>query len=292
MKFDPKGNNIICISYPTGGFGNFLYHILVSFAEETIDPTTISFSFSPTGDSHNIKMLSNIYFKDPEYYDPWIIVDHDDKSIPVLCDNGINNDQYTQLLKVFPYAKILRVIISPKVRPIIYQTYNNKALNVTLLDDVQDHLNANWQDSNENYAIRENYTLFYHNWPFKWEQIDGVINFNLEELIINPYNAIVMLFDMLGLTLINKEILINTLADWTTANQKYFKIYNTSNDILNALNTNQQIDISGIVDLHEQGYINYCIEQTYNVIIPVYDYKDWFKNTSEIKLMIEKLCSE
>ena len=58
---------------------------------------------------------------------------------------------------------------------------------------------------------------------------------------------------------------------------------------MQALASGKHIDISDITNLHEQGYINYCIETKYHVTIPVYDYKDWFKSTAEISNMIEKL---
>ncbi len=58
---------------------------------------------------------------------------------------------------------------------------------------------------------------------------------------------------------------------------------------MQTLDTNTNIDVSDVTELYQQGYINYCIEAKYHVTIPVYDYKDWFKSTSEISDLIEKL---
>ena len=43
------------------------------------------------------------------------------------------------------------------------------------------------------------------------------------------------------------------------------------------------------LDLHDQGYINYCIECKYDVIIPVYDYRNWFQTSIDIQEMIKCL---
>jgi hypothetical protein len=76
------------------------------------------------------------------------------------------------------------------------------------------------------------------------------------------------------------------IDDWYIANAKYFNVYSYTNLILTALENKENIDISHIVDLHEQGYINYCIEKQYNIEIPVYDYRNWFRSTEQIQQAI------
>ena len=286
MIFDTNSKDIICINFPTGGFGNFFYQILTVFAQETIKPTTSTFNFSFTGDSHNNEKLTNIYHS--LEYDPWIAVDFENKIIPVLCDFGINNDSTDHIVDLFPNAKILRIVINHAMRPVVYQTCIKKALTTTPTEATTTHVQSFWPDASEDYAIRENFTIFYHNWAYGWLEDTNVINFNLEHLIANPQQSIFELFKLLNLTLINSDMLNNVINQWITLNQQYFKIYSDTITILSALDKNQNIDISNITNLHDQGYINYCIESKYNVTIPVYDYKTWFRNTNEIKLLVEK----
>lgn len=294
MMFDINSKDIICISYPSGGFGTFLYHVLSVFAKETTKFNDTEFKFSKTGDSHSIKKYNNVYVNDPNNYDSDIIVNHIDKKILVLCDNGINNDRYDKINKTFTNATIVRLSISLAARPIVYSTCVIKAQQSELITENFNQVKNNWSDSNELFASRENFTLLYHNWPFEWNinTASNVINVDIEELIIDSYNTICNLISVLNLTLINNKHLKDVIDQWQTANKKYFNIYKQTNDILNAIKNNNNLNISHITELHDQGYINYCIERDFNVIIPVYDYKDWFKSTNEIKELIEKLCLE
>jgi hypothetical protein len=287
MIFDPKNQNIILISYPSGGFGNFIYYILTNFADQTVKVPNLRFNFSDDGNSHTVTKYTEIYFHDPVEYVPNIDVDPADKKILVLCDNGINNDKYSKIKKIFPNATIVRIVIDLLTRPIIYQSCIVKAMKLKNVDVVnQQQVNANWIDADTNYAQRENFTLFYHNWPFGWQASADTINLSLEELITNPIETIIKLINSLGMQLVNKESLQQVVDNWLNVNAKYFSVYQNTNTIMQALDNKQNIDISNITNLHEQGYINYCIETKYHVTIPVYDYKEWFKSTKEILEMI------
>jgi len=289
MIFDPASENIILISYPSGGFGNFLYYLLSKFCLETVDINDDAFKFSLSGDSHSIIKYTNPYFMDPPDYDPSINVKFADKKILVLCDNGIGNDQYHGIRNTFPNATIVRSVIDTKIRPVIYQTCVIKARRSSMLLENTKHINDNWSDSAENYAVRENFTLLYHNWPFGWRPDPTVINFHLEKLITDPINTVKNMISNLGLTLTNDDELPKIIKVWYTVNQKYFNIYYSAQDTIDAIVNNSAKDLRHITNLHEQGYINYCIEKHFNVIIPVYDYKDWFKSTNEISEMIKCL---
>jgi hypothetical protein len=268
--------------------------VLTQFANNTIKSKQDVLEFSDLGDCHSIKKYTETYFYDPDKFSTTIDLDIAHKKIPILCDNGMNNDQYQQINRTFPNATIVRLVISLATRPIIYSTCVIKAQQSELITENSIQVKKNWSDSDELFALRENFTLFYHNWPFGWETnaTSNIINVDLEELIVDPYNTICNLISRLNLTLINEDYLKDVLTQWQTANKKYFNIYKQTNDILNAIKNNNNLNISHITEVHDQGYINYCIERDFNVIIPVYDYKDWFKSTNEIKEMIEKLCSE
>ena len=50
--FDQNSTTATVIMYPTGGYGNFLYHVLTEFVKDTVKPKGQQFNFSTTGNSH------------------------------------------------------------------------------------------------------------------------------------------------------------------------------------------------------------------------------------------------
>jgi len=270
-------SKVTLISYPSGGFGHFIFHVLTEFAEETYKPSDNKLAFSSTGNSHGTKTYSGIY-RDEQYN---LTIPNTDKTVLVLCDNGINNDGYAEINAKFADACIVRVTIDTAVRPIIYQTCVVKAMQTTV--DSQFTM-ANWSDADEDYAKRENYTLFYHNWPFGWQADNSpnILNFSLEGLVRDPFTALIVLIQQLGMTICHRQQLYDLCVEWQQANAVYFAVYHDWNKIEQALDSNQDLAVDHIIDLHEQGYINYCLEQKFNCTIPVYDYRDWFKTTKEM----------
>lgn len=289
MRFSTDSKDIICISYPSGGFGNFLYYVLSEFADQTVKLSNNELTFSQDGNSHSIVMYTNTYFMDPDEFRLHCDIDPKNNKVVVLCDNGINNDSYDKINLTFPNAKIVRIVIDPAVRPIIYQTCIIKAVCQDLNTNHSEHVRNNWSDAAEDYAQREDFTLMYHNWSYGWEPTDSTINLSFKQLLIQPFDTIKELINQLGMQLVDEDRLKLVLADWFTANSKYFSVYFHANLILTALENKENIDISHIVDLHEQGYINYCIEKRYNIEIPVYDYRTWFQSTEQIQQAIIKI---
>lgn len=273
-------STVILISYPSGGFGNFLYHALTEYSSNTIKVPNTEFGFNAVGNSHQTKKYTNIYSHDPTTYE-LIILDYTKKTL-VLCDNGINNDSYDAVRKIFPTAQIIRATVNEAVRPIVYQTCTVKASQTSVLADTIDTVKAGWIDHETDYAVRENFTLLYHNWMFKWEPIDGVINLNLEHLITNPVRTLTNLISNIGGNVINNASLVELCHQWTNANSVYFEVYFNWIKIEQALNSGRHIALTDITSLHDQGYLNYCIEQKFNITIPVYDYRNWFTNTNDI----------
>jgi hypothetical protein len=285
MIFDTSSDNIILLSYPSGGFGNFLYHVLTTFADQTVKVKS-KFNFNINGNSHNTQKYTSIYFHEPEVYTPRIFVDYLDKKILVLCDNGINNDSYTKINKVFPNATIVRTVIDEEVRPVIYKTCVIKAMGSNVLQETANQVKNRWVDSND-YSVRENFTLLYHNWPFAWDADPNCVNLSLKKLFSDPVSCITNLITDVGMSVLpGLDELCN---DWYKTNKSYFDIVANWRNIEFALDHNQPFDINSINDLHDQGYLNYCIERKFNVTIPVYDYRNWFKSTIEIQEMVQRL---
>ena len=287
MKFDTSSENIILISYPSGGFGNFLYYVLSEFAKETVKVSNSKFHFSKTGNSHSVYVYTNSYYHDPEIYDNSITVNTEANRILVLCDNGINNDSYTKINKIFPNAKKLRIVIDDNARPVIYKTLNNKAVEFNHHDVNIDQIRQNWKEDEFPflpYCVRENFTLLYRNWPFAWHSDDSCINVSMEQLITNPCQTLLDAIERLNLTAQNVESLKELCDKWLSENLKYIDIYNSWKIIDQA---NYDVSLTHIDDLHDQGYINYRIEKKFNIEIKVYDYRDWFATTGDIIRMIE-----
>ena len=272
---------MILISYPSGGFGNFLFHVLTEFADNTYKPDNSNFEFDLVGRSHQTIKYTKIYFHDRDYT---LLLPDTDKECLILCDNGINNDSYAKINTVFHGATIIRTVIDNSVRPIIYKTCVVKAQNSDTIKETKKQVNTNWIDSAKDYSIRENFTLFYHNWPFGWGPMDGCINISIEQLINSPVDTVVKLINAIKGNVLDLDLksLTELCNNWIVSNQSYFKIYYDWQRINIALDQNRSIDLNNITDLHDQGYINYCLEKKFNYTIPVYDYRNWFQNTLEI----------
>lgn len=289
MMFDPQSSDITIISYPSGGFGNFIYHVLTEFADGTVKVPNQGFHFQ-NGNSHNTVKYTSVYYHDPEKYDANLAqsVAVSDKNILVLCDNGINNDQYHKVNQTFPHAKIVRMCIDPRARPVVYQTCVLKAMRSQL--HLENELNMHaWSDADEPYAQRENFTLLYHNWPFAWQPHPDCINIDISQLLIDPVTVIQQLIADLNMHIIRPQELHQLCDRWTQENLKFCNIMHQASDIMHALTHDIDLDVSNITDLHDQGYINHRIEQQYHVTIPVYDYRHWFKNTADIQTMVHQL---
>jgi len=173
---------------------------------------------------------------------------------------------------------------------VVYKTCVVKAMQSDLISETKNHLIEGWaKDANEPYAIRENFTLFYHNWPFKWETNHSYINLELESLINNPLNTVITLINELKMNIINESKLKIFLEDWKNKNSCYFQIYYDCKLLEAAIKNNKNIDLTYIDDLHDQGYLNYWIETKFNIKIFVWDFKNWFKDTYELTKAIAKL---
>lgn len=282
-------SRIILINYPSGGFGNFIYHMLSQYSSNTYKVDNSKFEFNSLGNSHSTKKYTPIWHKDPDHYIfPNIVTD---KKLLILCDNGINNDSIDKISKKFKSHTVVRLNIDYAIRPVIFATCIKKAMNSNFQSEVLPHVQKHWTDSNEDYAVRENFTLFYHNWPFKWQSKleQNVINVSIKELIDDPIFTLQKLIINIGGSVTLKRPFEYDCKKWLTANYCYFQIYYQWQQIEKALNNFQKYDLSMITDLHDQGYINYCIERKYNITIPVYDYKNWFVDTIHILDIVNKL---
>lgn len=280
--------NVLVISYPSGGFGNFIYHLLSAYADNTVKIGGHKFNFSSTGNSHNNKR-----YTDPikQLSSDYKIQFQDSKNLHLVTyDPGINNkqDKFLKLKKYFPNAKIVNCHLTDAIRPVIYKTFMIKAHNKNPVNHSIKTVEQNWQTCSD-YTIRENFTLFYNQWSWHWPALsqNGVINFNLESFITNPFYTLNQLIESTGGKLINKNKCKKTLQEWYKSNFKYFEIYWLCKELERSLDNFENFNLEYVKDLHDQGYLNHWIETKYNIQIPVYNYRHWFKNTEQILQMVQ-----
>lgn len=301
--YDATSQNIILISYPPGGFGHFIYYVLTEFADRTVKIDNSQFNFSAVGDSHSALEYTNAFWHDPDEYDLKLLrtVDISSKKILVRCDQGLEMPGdlvYTKTDKIFPNATVIRNIVNDNTTFLIYEIALKKILDKDIFQSCEESINLNWSDSSEDYARREYYTLAYRNLKLnktfsnlcQWRFLDKskLINFSLEDLIIDPYQSICSLIKRLDMKVIQESKLKTLCAQWSEQHLSYTVSYSLWSSIENALDTNLNLDLSNINDLKTQGYINYRIEEKFNIVIPPWDYRHWFATTKDILDMLYK----
>ena len=302
--YDATSQDIILISYPPGGFGHFIYYVLSEFADRTVKIDNSQFKFSADGNSHSALEYTNAFWHEPDDYDLKLLrtVDVSGKKILVRCDPGLKipgDLVYTKTDKIFPNATVIRNILNDNTAFLIYDMASKKIVDNDIFQSCEELINLNWSDRSENYARREFYTLAYKNLKLnkifsnlcRWRFLDkpNLINFSLEDLIADPYQSICSLIKRLDMKVVQESKLKTLCADWSKQHLIYTFSYSLWPQIEHALDTNLNFDLSNITDLKTQGYINYRIEEKFNIKIPVYDYKNWFKDVIEINEMIGKI---
>jgi hypothetical protein len=300
VNFDPLSDQIILISYPSGGFGHFLYHVFTHYFHGTVKIPNSKFELSKGDSFHNSKKYNKVWYGTREneghQWVPEITVNYlPNEKILILCDHGWysdpKNDTYNQTFNFFPNAQIIRVCSHDTALPIFHNTLNGKSGFVKKYPEVVEHTQSSW-GTDEDWAVRENYTLWYHSSPHQFRPmvLANGINLHLADVVSSPVTTLISAAKYFGLDVIDQSLLTLFCKKWLRAQHMYFKVFTTEKRLKKALQ-NEWYDISlhHVTDLHDQGYLNYCIEREFNVTIPVYDYKDWFSDTKEVKQMIKKL---
>lgn len=205
IKFDPASPDIILITYPPGGFGNFVYHLLTEFTDQTAKPNNTQFALSSSGNSHSTKKYTVTYLHSPAKYHPYIDADvvTDNKKILVLVDNEWADNQYTQLRKDFPNASIVRMCSQSDIYPIVCALVTAKT-----------------QGISANLYCPPDYPGMGKFTPL---EMPGVINVSIQDFILDPFETFYKLTQELGLTVINTEQLHTLVAEWRSIHRPYFE---------------------------------------------------------------------
>ena len=204
IKFDPTSKDIILITYPPGGFGNFVYHLLTEFAAETVKSNNNSFKFGAGGNSHNTKKYTVTYYHDPTFYFPYIDSDVDtkNKKILVLIDNAYYDNEYVRLRTFFPNASIVRMCLTVDIDYIVAALLASKTQGLPV------ELNRD--------------RPFGQIWGFEPMEQENIVNVPIKEFMLDPETTFKQLLDDLGLTLINETSLVSLLANWRSVHKPYF----------------------------------------------------------------------
>lgn len=296
-KIDPHSDNIILISYQSGSYGHFLYYVLTHFFDKTVKIHDDQFVFDSLGTAHLLKNYCKVWYEfDIDEYPLDIAVPYSaDEKILILCDHGhrCKTDNYDELKRCFSNAKILRVTTSGAAEPVMYNTYLVKCKESHNIPGQNNkHVQLNW-NTTEDWAVRENFTLWYHNEcapQFSAKDDPNIINLDLAELIINTTQTLMHVGDQLGLSVIDYKKLLMFCKHWHRIQNNFFSIISTDRRLQQSLGCDDiGYNLSHVTSLHDQGYLNYKIEKRFNVCIPVYDYRNWFRHSDEIKEMLVKL---
>ena len=210
IPYDSTGDNVIVISYPPGGLGNFVYYLLTEFANDTIKIDNSQFTFEPSGRSHRSKKYTNLYFHRPENYQPLIWSSCYDqvlegKRILVLCDNELY-DEYSELRTVFPKATVVRIVIDPEIHYIIHAMLHTK-----------NHLSHNLN-------IEELQNQTFPDMQGKFDPIDQdrIVNFSLREMMLDCNATVCALIKKLNMQVIDTIRLESVVSEWYQLHNRYF----------------------------------------------------------------------
>ena len=267
------------IHYPAGGFGHYMLQMSSLCFESVFCPQDTT-DFSKDGNSHGYPEHCKIWFQlDPYEYVP--NYDFGDKVAITLIDSGIHDDEHRHK------PNTIRMCIDTDAVSIVWQTCREKAN----LGSLNEHQGIDWEH-------REKYSLLYHNmhkdpsfYLNNFKPHRDCININISDLVFEPNRVVAILEKHFGTCDQEK---FNTLHnEWYSANAKYFRAQKLVNAVKISLAGGNDFEFEQDYSLHDQGYLIYWLERQYNIQeIPPWDYKDWFKNTQEVKDCLNSILSQ
>lgn len=267
--------SIICIWYPSGGFGHFVNAILSLYGKDYARPG-VPLVFSSTGDSHSFPLMTPKYHHNPSDYklpdlDPDLIY-------TVLIDNGID-DESTIYRNFFPAGKTVKLCYSHWSWPIVARTMIEKASSQCFSSEINAD-NDDWSVY-ENWAVREKYFLYLRDHPFRhmWKPSEFCHNIMIDDML--DYSALYNKLIPLGVN----DSFFDDWQRWRLANAKYITPVDQACNIISQLDSKEYKEFS-ITDLWTQAVVNYYIWLKYGVEVPANDYSDWFTDTKQIVTML------
>jgi hypothetical protein len=272
-------SKVCCVWYPAGGFGHFVNSILTLYGHGFVRPDNKKFNFSDTGNSHSLELVAPKYYNDPDEY---TFLFEQDGIYSILIDNG-NNNETKKFLNYFVDPQIIKICYSDYSWPIIARTMIEKGMRVGFDQEV--NIDPDAWPTTENWALREKYFLFLRdNYLRSWwrEDID-YNNLLIEDLL--DYKTFRQKLDKFGITTESFEEL---WTGWADANKKYLEPYKIACGILNSIDKKEYYSLTNINDIWTQAVVYYYIWLKYGFEVPHNDYANWFTNTKDISIMLDK----
>lgn len=270
-------NKVCCIWYPAGGFGHFINSILTIYGQGFVRPNNTEFSFSSTGDSHALELVAPKYYNDPVDY----TFSFDRTEIySVLIDNG-NNNETKRFLNYFNNPKVIKVCYTNHTWPIIARTMIEKGMRTEFEQEVKLDLDS-WS-TNEDWALREKYFLFLRDNHLRsaWKTDIDCDNLLIDNML--DYTRFKNQLANFGIVTESFEPIWTT---WKQANKKYIDPCEVAQYILDNIDNDKPL--THITDIWTQAVVYYYIWLEYQFEVPHNDYSNWFTNTKDISIMLNK----
>lgn len=278
----------LLIQYPSGGFGHFIYGLITTCTSGVFCRADIDLQISKSGDSHALQLSVDKWIGLSPNFE-FVISDwakDSPKTHVLLVDSSISNNEFTTVRQRFPSNPIIRMCIDYRAMPIVHQTCEHKAGGATDLDV---YSAVTWE-SREMVSLRYHYAD-QHPSEFYLRNFKPVVDHNTINI---PISWVAYNFELLLDTL---EKFIDTKFDrkktskiheeFVNANKKYFMGPIWAERIIESLYTGSNISLTDCTSFYDQGYVNYRIEREFNLKeIPPYTFRDWFKDTDEIRKML------
>ena len=269
---------IYCIWYPSGGFGHFINAVLTLHGENFARPKKQQYTFSSSGNSHQLELAAPKFFKNSSNYS----FNFDSTlNYSVLIDNGIN-DESTLFVKYFPTACVVKICYTDHTWAIVACTMIEKAMGVIISQEVS--AGTEWPNTDD-WAIREKYFLFLRDNPLRqaWRVNSEYKYLKIDHLL--SYNDFCEQLNSLSIVTNDFKTLWN---NWKISNQKYIKPIEVAQQIIVDIKNKIYSDLSHIIDIWTQAVVYYYIWLEYNFEVPHNDYSKWFTNSKQIVTMLNK----
>lgn len=268
---------IYCVWYPSGGFGHFLNAILTLYGQGFERPELPKKQFGKNGNSHSLKLVAPKFLHDPETYNHSF---NDSNNYSVLIDNGINNES-TRFRNFFPESIVIKICYDDYTWPVVARTMIEKAMEVDFATEIS--VDSNWQELGV-WALREKYFLFLrdHEFRHKWRPDPNCRNLQIDKFL--SYPDIRNFLDSCGIVL---EDFLSFWQNYKQLNKIYFDPGIVAKEILQDVKNKNWRNIT-VDDVWTQAMVYYYIWLEYNFEVPHNDYSEWFTNTKEISIMLDK----
>lgn len=269
--------DIVCIWYPSGGFGHFL-NAMLSLHSTKFFTAQHHHEFSHDGNSHLFPLVLPKYKKIPPQYD-FTALDAQ-HSYTVLIDNGID-DETTGYRATFPAAaRTIKLCYDDRTWPIVACTLIEKAMQSSMAQEISPDQDQ-WPD-HAAWTTREKYFLYLrdHDFRHRWRPSADCHNIDIQSLL--QYDTMLDALTEFGVT----DSLHAHWCQWFTVNAKYLYPVLQAEQVL--ANPDVRQDLRDLT-VWQQAVINYFIWLDHGIEIPANDYRDWFCDSRELHDVINSL---